>query len=90
MERNLMEEINDQVKDNARELQYIAGELKKIRAKQDKNDQCHADIKTQINKMRVDVVKVKGDLSPVKKIVWIGLSAMVIGLIGGAIALLYN
>lgn len=86
----LMDKISKQVSDNARELKYIIDSQKVLRRRADKNDQCHVDMKENITRIREGQIELKGVVTPIKTIVWVIMGAVLTGLVGGILTLLFR
>lgn len=92
--QQLMEQIHDQVKDNASELKYARRDLDSLNLKIDatieKNSLCHTDLKGKIGDVNARILKLELEVAPVKRIVWAVLITMITGIVGGAVAILFR
>jgi len=80
----LMDKIYEEVKDNQREFKYLRSECQDIKDRLDKNDRCHTDIKNRLVDQEKTTIRIEGEVSPMKKIMWIVLGLLITS-VGGAI-----
>lgn len=69
-------ELRDEIKRNTNEIKHLIKEVDSLIEKQEKNTDCHGDIKRRIGHCKIDIAELKGDIKPLKKIVWGVLLAM--------------